>query len=347
MIGIGGQEFPAPFFALGHTPCMHQKFIRRCLELATTGRGKTGINPLVGAVLVREGKVVAEGCYEGFGKPHAERQLLEKFVQKISSKDILYVNLEPCSHQGMTPPCTNYLINKGIKKVVYGMQDPDSRVAGKGIAALRKGDVEVIGPVLRTECEWLNKGFISLRTKGRPWITLKRAQTLSGKTSAKGSRLRITSAEQDAWAHENLRNESDAILVGVETVIRDEPLLTTRNPNKKSEQNYRIILDPTLRIPQSANVVSDSYKEKTIIVTEISKLKTKEAEELLGRGVQVIGVETRKGKFVWEDLWKALTTPSESFHGISSILVEGGARTWEEFKKAGVVDEEIMLVGNE
>lgn len=324
---------------------MHEQCIRRCLELAASARGKTGINPMVGAVLVREGKIIAEGFYEWFGKPHAERHLLENSDLKISSSDILYVNLEPCSHEGMTPPCTNYLINKGLKIVVYGMQDPDARVTGKGIAALRKAGVEVIGPVLRTECEWLNRGFISLRMKGRPWITLKRAQTMSGKTSSQAGRLRITSPEQDLWAHENLRAETDAILVGVETVIRDQPLLTTRNPSKKSEQNYRIILDPSLRIPLDARVVRDSYKEKTIVITEISKLKTKNAEELLERGVRVLGVKTEKGKFVWEDLWKALIAPAEGFHGISSILVEGGARTWEEFQKAGVVDEEVILIG--
>lgn len=324
---------------------MHEKFIRECLALAASGRRLTGINPMVGAVLVQEEKILEEGCYEGFGKSHTERLLLEKFEQKISTKDILYVNLEPCCHRGLTPPCTDIIIEKGVKTVVFGMQDPDPRVAGKGIEALRKAGIEVIGPVLRSECEWLNRGFVSLRTEGRPWVTVKRAQTKKGETSSKGDRLRITSAAQDEWAHENLRAESDAILVGVETVIMDQPLLTTRNPSKKSEQNYRIILDPHLRIPLTAHVVRDSYKEKTIIVTELSKLRTKNAEELLGRGVRVTGVMTEKGKFVWEDLWRVLTTPNEGFHGVSSILVEGGARTWEEFKKAGMIDEEVILIG--
>ncbi len=143
---------------------MHELFLRRCLSLAEQGRGKTGANPMVGAVLVRDGKIIAEGFHEGFGKAHAERQLLEKLEQKISSKDILYVNLEPCCHEKKkTPPCAQMLVEKGIKHVVYGMKDPNPAVNGKGIQYLRSKGVEVIGPVLEDECLRLNRGFVSVQ----------------------------------------------------------------------------------------------------------------------------------------------------------------------------------------
>ncbi len=365
----------------------HQDFIHHCLSLAKRGRGKTGINPLVGAVLVRDEKVIAQGWHAGFGCAHAERHLLEKFDQKICSDDILYVNLEPCCHTNKkTPPCAQMVIERGVKTVIYGMNDPNPQVSGKGIQMLKDAGVTVIGPILLPQCQYLNRGFVSFITKGRPWITLKKAMTRDGRiANSDGSPLKITSEEQDQWAHLNLRATHDAILVGVGTIMSDDPKLTVRyphptyairapagrpNPLPRGEgifQPYRIILDPHLRIPLDATVVSDEWRERTILcVKEIKGIEeNKEINEMKNRqhgsrflpadvkekkkflqekGVRIIEIPYHDNHFDYPSLWKALTTPTDHFFGISSILVEGGAKTWESFQSAGMVDEEVVMI---
>ena len=174
------------------------------------------LNRLIGSVLVRDGKIIAEGFHAAYGTSHAERQLLENFKAEIKPTDILYVNLEPCCHTGKTPPCTDIILERGIKHIVIGMQDPDPRVAGKGIEILRKNKVQIEGPVLRAQCEWLNRGFISVRTKQRPWITVKSAHSSDGKiANDDGAPLAITDEAQNMWSHEHLRFTHDAILVGM------------------------------------------------------------------------------------------------------------------------------------
>lgn len=305
------------------------KFMHHCMHLAVQARGKTGTNPLVGAVLVRDGEIIAEGYYGGPGTEHAEALLIKNCAHKIQPSDVLFVNLEPCCHHGKTPPCTEAIINAGIKHVVYGMEDPDERVAGKGIQALREAGVTVEGPVLRAECERLNRGYVSLRKHGRPYITLKKAQTTEGKVANDdGSRMCITSEEQNAWSHEYLRAKHDAILVGVGTVIADNPQLTIRNtkyeiPN--TNQPLRIILDPDLRTPVDAKVAKDG-----------SVIVVREGIEVPDRAEEIIAVPMVENHFDWNALWGALD--------VSSILVEGGPKTWTQFKEASLYDEEITLV---
>ncbi len=357
----------------------HSNFIHRCLELAEHGRGRTGINPLVGSVLVRDEKIIGEGWHAAFGEDHAERALFKNFDQEIAQGDVLYVNLEPCSHYGKTPPCTELIIEKGIKTLVYGMQDPNPEVTGKGIQVLRDAGVQVIGPINSVQCRRLNRGFVSLHEQGRPWITLKRAQSKDGRTAnddlpaealraghslgegwakAGGSPLKITSEKQDAWSHEWLRAKHDAILVGVETIVRDDPQLTVRLPadrsakregsNKKVEQvkPLRIVLDPKCRVPLDARIIC----EGTIVVVgeEVRKSggqEVRKLEEIKEKSVMVMHVPYDGKQFDFAVLWKILTTPNDNFHGITSILVEGGARTWETFKNADMVDEEVVLIG--
>ncbi|MBI5155892.1 bifunctional diaminohydroxyphosphoribosylaminopyrimidine deaminase/5-amino-6-(5-phosphoribosylamino)uracil reductase RibD [Candidatus Peregrinibacteria bacterium] len=323
-------------------------FMHRCLELAEGGQSTVGNGALVGSVLVRDGKIIAEGFHDHFGSPHAERMLLNSINQKIYSDDVLYVNLEPCCHHGKTPPCTDLIIKCGVKHVVIGMSDPDPRVSGKGIAQLRAQGVTVTGPVLRSECEWLNRGFISVRTNGRPWITLKRAQTRDGQTSnADGSPLKITSKEQDIFSHTFLRATHDAILTGVGTIIADDSRLDLRfaqGKNSEAPQPWRIILDPHLRIPLAARVVTDPEANRTMIVTAPESDRTKRAE-LLKRSVRVIDISLSGDTFDWPELWKKLITPEEDYHGLTSILVEGGVKTWEAFGRGGFVDLEAILTG--
>lgn len=298
----------------------HAHFIHHCLFLASQARGKVGINPMVGSVLVRNSEIITEAFHEGFGLPHAERALLKNFKDSIKSSDVLYVNLEPCCHIGKTPPCTDIIIKSGVKHVVYGMKDPNPEVIGKGIEALRKADIEVMGPVLPELCQRLNKGYISFQTKGRPYITLKHAQTRAGEIAkSDGSPLKITSEKQDEWAHEYLRARHDAILVGVGTIIADDPQLTVRLKNKKLEQSLslRIVLDPNSSVLENARIRGDG----TLIITP-----------------QLVPL--KDSVFDWDALWKALTD-----RGITSVLVEGGAKTWEIFKRAGMIDEEVWLIG--
>lgn len=314
---------------------------------------------MVGAVLVREGKIIAEGFHEEFGKVHAERILLQNFEQEISSKDTLYINLEPCcaSATKKTPPCADLIVERGIKHIVIGMVDPDPRVAGKGIEYLRSSGVTVEGPILRTECAYFNRGFVTTRTKNRPWITLKSARMRDGRVmNTDGSRLIITSPAQNAWSHANVRDCVDAILVGVQTVVYDNPQLTicvnreAKKPNKKLVQSnlqpIRIILDPHCRTPLGAHVVSDENAHRTILVVvhnrEVHESKEK---ELATRGVRLIDVAMEGDTFGWDGLWSQLIMPKDDYHGLTSILVEGGPRTWERFKKAGMVDEEVTLIG--
>ncbi|MEK7563845.1 MAG: bifunctional diaminohydroxyphosphoribosylaminopyrimidine deaminase/5-amino-6-(5-phosphoribosylamino)uracil reductase RibD [Patescibacteria group bacterium] len=344
------------------------QYIHRCLSLAARARGHTGINPMVGAVLVREGKIIAEAAHEQFGGLHAEALLFKKCIHNIKQEDGLYTNLEPCCHQGKkTRPCTEAIIKSGIKRVIIGMVDPNPEVAGKGIAELRKNGIEVIGPIERAHSEWLNRGFVSLMTKGRPWITLKKAQTRGGAIACDdGSKMKITSEEQNRWSHQFLRAKHDAILVGVGTVVTDDPKLTSRIENGKLKiENYqplRIVLDPDLRIPLSAKIVSGEMGKGTMVVTKDSEESDpstplragdpKDSNEkmrlLRDRGVRIIQLPVdASGAFDLPALFRLLTTPTGDFYGVTSILVEGGRKTWEAFRKAKAVDCEVTLLGKE
>ncbi len=328
----------------------HAIHMRRCIELARRGQGRTGVNPMVGAVLVRDGVAIAEGYHEGFGKAHAERQLLEKFDQKIESTDVLYVNLEPCCHTGKkTPPCAQYLLERGVKHLVCGMRDPNPAVSGRGLDLLIKNGVHVSDLVLEQECKRLNRGFTALMTKGRPWITLKKAVTMDGRHCKEdGSFLKITTQQQDEWSHRMLRARHDAILVGVGTILADNPRLTIRRAENPPPLK-RIVLDSRLRIPLSATVTGDEHAEDTIIVCgdEVTgEDATEKIRVLEGRGVRIVRIPMEAGLFRWTDFFEALVTPVGDFHGVSSVLVEGGAHTWECFRRGGVVDEEVTLVGH-
>ena len=246
--------------------------MRRCLELADRGRGAVGNGALVGSVLLRRGAIVAEGFHAAWGRAHAERALLEAFSSDVEPEDVLVVNLEPCCHHGKTPPCIDILLQRGVRRVVVGMADPDPRVAGKGIALLRSAGVAVEGPVLPELCYRANRGFVSVRTTGRPWITLKRAQTPDGRVAnPDGSPLKITSSAQDVWAHTRLRATHDAILIGVGTALCDDPSLNTRFAQLLPQENapiqpWRIVLDRELRLPPTAKLATDAHRARTIVV---------------------------------------------------------------------------------
>ena len=324
-------------------------FIRRCLHLAEKGRGKTGINPMVGAVLVRDGKIIAEGFHEAYGKAHAERQLLEKFEHKISSSDTLYVNLEPCCHtHKKTPPCAQYLVERGVKNVVIGMIDPNPEVAGKGMDLLRSHGVSVkIASETVADCQRLNRGFVTLMKKTRPWVTLKSALTVAGHYSnPDGTPLKITSQEQDKWSHRFLRARHDAILIGIGTALLDNPRLTIRHV-PGANQPLRIIIDSRLRLSPDAHLLSDAFSARTILIIKPGLPSDARGviPELQKRGVRIMEVAHSEKGIDFPALWKALTTPKDDFHGISSILLEGGEQMWKAFREEKCIDEEALLLG--
>ncbi len=332
---------------------IHETLIIQCMDLASNGRRKVGNGAMVGALLVRENKIIAQDWHREFGADHAEARLLHLYKEEIQPSDILYVNLEPCCHKGKTPPCTDAIIERGIRRVCYGMTDPDRRNAGKGIEVLKSAGVKVIGPVARARCEYFNRGFVSLRSKGRPWVTIKQARTSDGRTaSSDGLSLKITNASQDQWSHTYLRSRHDVILVGVETVVQDNPLLDTRfvQNNSQLEAKYyqplRIILDPSLRIPASSKVLTDRPKDTMVIISDtLPSDRDRVCDELQSRGVSILRVPFENGTFILGDLLHRLAEPNGDFHGISSILVEGGDRTWKSFQEAGCMDENVVLIG--
>jgi diaminohydroxyphosphoribosylaminopyrimidine deaminase/5-amino-6-(5-phosphoribosylamino)uracil reductase len=341
----------------------HALFMHRCLELAAFGRGAVGNGALVGAVLVRDNQIIVEGYHESYGTPHAEVILLKNFTDPIEHGDTLYVNLEPCCHYGKNPPCTDAVIARGIKKVVYGMVDPDPRVSGKGIQQLQAAGIEVVGPIERASSEYLNKGFICVRTKGRPWITKKMAYNRAKLISKEdGSPLKITSHAQDVWSHTFFRAKQDAILIGIQTLESDDPILNTRFvqkdtatqadlKNKKSiqYQPWKIVFDPHGRAKREYKIFQNEGGTKTIMVTgtQLSSDARRSMDELQNLGVRVVSVPVVDGLFDWKSLWIILLEPDPSHHygGITSILVEGGRRTASAFTEANIVDEDVVLAG--
>lgn len=311
-----------------------------------------GNGAMVGAVLVREGNIIAEGWHKEFGHAHAERALLENHEQEMRSNDVLYLNLEPCCHMGKAPPCTDILLERGVKNIVVGMLDPDPRVSGRGIEILKSKGVHIVGPILAEHSERLNRGFVSVRRHARPWVTLKQARTKSGQIAATDrSPIKITSKIQDIWSHTFVRALHDAILVGINTILTDDPLLDVRceetdilNKNIVHLHPWRIVLDPHLRMLLESRVVSDAWRKRSMVVTTVGEGPS--AAELRARGVRVVTVPLDGESFGWGELWRTLITPDGEYHGLTSVLVEGGRKTWDILRDAGYVDEEVILVGD-
>ncbi len=244
-------------------------YMRRCLQLAQQAEGETAPNPMVGAVLVCDGTIIGEGYHHRCGLPHAEVNAIAS-VQKpeLLPQSTLYVNLEPCSHYGKTPPCAKLIIEKGIPRVVVGMGDPNEKVNGRGIAMLREAGIEVTEHVLESECRWLNRRFVTFHTQKRPYILLKWAQTADGfidtiRENADTPPLRISNEVTKTLNHQ-IRSVESAILVGTNTVLLDNPHLTSR---KWSTRNpVRMAIDRQRRIPANYKLLDDSTK--TVIFTD-------------------------------------------------------------------------------
>ena len=321
----------------------HEHFIRQTLKLARKGIGKTATNPLVGAVLVKvengDARIIARGYHTGYGKPHAEVEAVRRAKRNgitDLSNTILYVNLEPCCHHGKTPPCTDLIIREKIPHVVFGTLDPFKSVAGKGAKQLQNAGVKVEYGILENECKELNKVFFkNIHTK-MPWITLKWAQSLDGKIAATSGDSKWISSESSRTYVHRLRTEFDAVLVGAETVIKDDPELTVRMV--KGRDPTRIVVDGRLRIPLNAKVVSDENAAKTIILTAKNSNKRK-IERLKKQGVRIYELSAKKFRIDLKAAMRLLLAEEK----LASVLVEGGSAIHGEFLKAGLADEALIF----
>lgn len=285
---------------------------------------------MVGAVLVRDGKIVGKGYHRFAGGDHAEIAALKQAGVK-SKGATLYITLEPCSHQGRTPPCTRALTHAGIKEVVAGTKDPNPLVAGRGFRQLRRAGIRVRVGLLEAECVELIVAFAKFITKRLPFVMLKLAATLDGKIATTTGEARWISGEESRKTVHRLRNEVDALLVGSVTVRADDPQLTCRVAGGRNP--WRVVLDSRLRLPLAAKILHQPDPEKTIVATAINA-STKKARAIEALGAQVWRLPLRKGRIAWRPLLKKLASA-----GIVSVMIEGGAAVAASALKDKVVDK--------
>lgn len=303
------------------------------LELAASAKGKTNPNPLVGAVIVKDGAIVGTGLHRKAGEPHAEVHAF-RMAGEHAKDATLYVTLEPCSHYGKTPPCANLVKDSGVKRVVVAMQDPNPEVAGRGINLLREAGIEVEIGVLEQDALRLNERFIHNMVAKRPFIISKFAMTLDGKiATASGHSQWITGEEARADVHE-LRDEVDGILVGVGTVLKDNPALTTRLLDRKGKNPTRIVLDRTLRTPLDAQITQTEVAPTIIVTARGNEERSKQYT-----GVKFIFVSVKEGRL---DINEAVMALYEV--GITDILVEGGGTVNAAFLRAKLIDKFFVYV---
>ncbi len=310
-------------------------YMRMVLELAKKGEGSTSPNPMVGAVLVKNGKILAKGYHKRAGLPHAEIEALRRAGNRARGAT-LYVNLEPCNHFGKTPPCTDRIIKEGLRRVVIGMCDPNPINDGRGIEKLRQSGITIKCGVLENESKKLNRVFKTYTTKKRPFVTLKVAQSLDGKIATSSGRSRwITNESSRDFIHD-LRGRVDAVLVGVKTVIKDDPLLNSRIKKPKN-QPIRIILDSKLRTPRKSRVLKD--KSSRVIIATGEDLPKKRISEFRKIGVDVVSFKKKDNMVDLRSLLKYLAD-----EGISHLLVEGGGTVIANFLNKELADEMLIFI---
>jgi diaminohydroxyphosphoribosylaminopyrimidine deaminase/5-amino-6-(5-phosphoribosylamino)uracil reductase len=313
-----------------------KQFMRLALRLAARGVGYTSPNPLVGAVVVRDGELVGKGYHQKAGAPHAEVNALQDAGSNASGAT-LYVTLEPCNHQGRTPPCTEAIMQSGVARVVVGCRDPNPRVSGGGIDFLQSQGVRLEVGVLEEKCLRLNEPFIKHATTGLPLVTAKAAASLDGKIASHTGDSRWISNERSRRFVHRLRHAVDAIVVGVGTVIADNPRLTTRLPGKKGKNPLRIILDTHLRTPLDSLVVSQTDEASTLIATGPAPYDKRKGS-LEERGVEILPLPLAHGRVSLPALVDHLGS-----RDITSLLVEGGAEVHGGFFYENLVDKVYLF----
>lgn len=309
---------------------MDERFMHRALFLAKLGLGKVAPNPLVGCVIVHDNIIIGEGYHQFYGGPHAEVNALKQVENPdLLKKATVYVTLEPCPHFGKTSPCSDLLIKSGVKNVVIGTRDSNPLVSGKGIEKLKKAGVDVIENVLENECRKINRRFFTFHEKSRPYVILKWAQTSDGYLDKQRSSDEIginwiTEPETKSLVHK-WRSEEQAILVGRNTIMNDNPSLTVRDFSGKNP--IRIVIDSQLALSKMNNVFSDDAE--TLVFNRIKN-------EKIGN-IEWIKIQETNTDLILRELYK---------RGIQSVLVEGGSRTLQYFIIDNVWDEARVFVGN-
>lgn len=310
-------------------------YMNLAIELAKKGRGRVSPNPLVGAVIVKRQKIIGQGYHEEFGKSHAEVNAIDSSSESVEGSSI-YVTLEPCSYYGKTPPCVDKIIECKIAKVIIGTLDPNPLVAGKGIEKLRKAGIEVIVGVLEKECMQINEIFMKYIVEKIPFVIMKSAMSLDGKIATKtGESKWITSESARIKVHE-LRNEVSSIMIGIQTVIVDNPRLSCRIENTSNP--IRIVVDSSLRIPIESNIVQSANEISTIVATtkNSDSMKINELEKL---GVRVMIIPEKDNRVDLKILMKELGKLK-----IDSILLEGGATLNYSALESNIIDKVQMYI---
>ncbi len=302
--------------------------MKRAIELAKLGVGKVNPNPLVGAVIVKDDRVIAEGYHEQYGGLHAERNAFSHLKESAKGADI-YVTLEPCCHYGKQPPCTEAIIENGISNVYIGSLDVNKLVAGKGVSRLRDAGINVVEGVLKEECDKLNPVFFHYIMTNTPYVVMKYAMTLDGKTACDTGRSRWVTGEAAREYVQKTRNALKGIMVGVQTVINDNPSLTCRIEGGRNP--VRIICDSNLRIPDDSGIIKTANNIETIIATisdDESRIKFLE-----NKGVKIIRTSSCEGRVDLKELMQKLGELK-----IDGLLLEGGGTLNHSALQAGIVN---------
>ena len=312
-------------------------YMKRALELAARGSGRTSPNPLVGAVIVKNGEIIGEGWHERVGGPHGEVNAIMNSKESLEGSTI-YVNLEPCSHFGKTPPCAVELVKRKFKRVVAAMEDPNPLVAGRGIKLLRDSGIQVDVGSHRLEALKLNDIFIKYITRRTPFVLLKSAMTLDGKTASKSGDSKWISGEQSREYVHHLRNRYSSILTGINTVLIDNPELTTRLKGIKGRNPLRIIVDSKGKIPADANVLQTEDDRRTIIAATEDMPEIKQ-RQLRDKGIEIIITDKRNGKVDIRRLIEELGK-----RRVDSLMIEGGGTVAASFLEEGLIDKVAIFI---
>jgi len=315
-------------------------YMKEAIELAKKGLGKVNPNPLVGAVIVKESEIIGRGYHEKFGGAHAEVNAINEAEQhNISVEDAtIYITLEPCFHYGKTPPCVDLIIEKKIGKVVIGMKDPNPLVAGKSIKKLKEQGIEVVLGVLENEIREMNRFFIKSMTEKKPYVTMKAAMTLDGKIATHTGDSRGISGDASIQFAHQMRQDMMGIMVGIGTVLKDDPKLTTRLTYSDGDSPRPIIVDSKGRLPLDAKVIKEHKKGQVILATtnQMDLIKMQTLEEM---DVEVMVIPDLEGRVNLEILMSKL-----SERGIDSVLLEGGSELNASAIKFNIVDEIAIFV---
>ena len=315
-----------------------EDFLRMAFSLARRGEGETSPNPIVGALVVKDGKVIGKGFHRKAGEKHAEIAALEQ-AGGAAKDATLYLNLEPCCHYGKTPPCCARIIEAGIKRVVCSMRDPNPLVNGKGIENLRASGIAMKEGILEEEARRLNEAFVKVMTSGKPFVIAKAAMSVDGKiAAANGESQWISSPESRKYIHNRIRYCVDAIIAGINTVLLDDPLLTVRGTLNRKRKIVRVILDSLLRTPPNSKVLS-SAEEGEVWIYTTAEGNGESKKKLEGAGARVITVAAEHGrcstKGVFDDLGR---------RGIASVLIEGGSQILASAFREKLVDKVYFFI---